>query len=156
MKNNIIETIMGSVVLLVASFFLVFAYKTSGFEKGDANLYNATFDRIDGLVIGSEVRMSGVKVGIVRDLSIEEKTYLAKVNFTVDKSIKLPQDTSAEISSNGLLGGKYLALVPGGADEDLRPGATITHTQSAVNLEALIGQVIFSNSSKKEDTEEKK
>tara|TARA_R110002095_G_scaffold195479_2_gene174099 strand:+ start:3110 stop:3583 length:474 start_codon:yes stop_codon:yes gene_type:complete len=157
MKNNVIETLMGAIVLFVAGFFFVFAYQNSGSKVIDSVEYSADFDRVDGVVVGSDVRMSGVKVGIISALTIDPKTYLAKVSFTVDKSIKLPKDSSAEVVSDGLLGGKYLAIVPGGDETFLAAGNTIIHTQSSVNLEALIGQLIFSQKPKKrsENSEEK-
>lgn len=148
MKNNTIETLMGAVVLLVAGFFFVFAYQNSGSKVIDSVEYSAAFDRVDGIVVGSDVRMSGVKVGTISALIIDPQTYLAKVSFTVNKSIRLPKDTSAEVVSDGLLGGKYLAIVPGGDDAFLAAGNTIIHTQSSVNLEALIGQLIFSQKPK--------
>lgn len=151
MKHNIIETIMGAVVLIISGFFIIFAYRTSGFENNNKVEYYARFDRIDGLVIGSDVRVSGIKVGSVKDVAVDSQTYLAKVTFTVDPMIHLPKDTSAEIASEGLLGGKFLALVPGGEDVYLKPREEIKHTQSAVSLESLIGQLIFSN--KKEQPE---
>lgn len=149
MKNNTIETLTGAIVLAVATFFFVYAYQHSGSEKVDSFEYYATFDRVDGLVKGSDVRMSGVKVGTITALDIEKETYLANISFAIDKGIKLPKDTSAEVVSDGLLGGKYLALVPGGDEKYLVEGNTIIHTQSSVNLESLIGQLIFSNKSSK-------
>ncbi len=148
MKNNIVETLMGAVVLLVAGFFFVFAYQNSGSQVIDSVEYSAAFDRVDGVIVGSDVRMSGVKVGTISALTIDPQTYLAKVSFTVDKNIKLPKDSSAEVVSDGLLGGKYLAIVPGGDEAFLAAGNTIIHTQSSVNLEALIGQLIFSQKPK--------
>jgi phospholipid/cholesterol/gamma-HCH transport system substrate-binding protein len=88
--------------------------------------------------------MAGVKVGTVIGTSIDPQTYLADVNFTVSNAIKLPTDSSAEISSDGLLGGKYLSLVPGGADAMIKPGGRVTITQSSVSLEELLGKFIFS------------
>ena len=147
MKNNIIETILGAVVLLVAGLFFAYAYENSGSEKISSFEYHATFDRVDGIIKGSDVRMSGVKIGIISALDIEKDTYLAKISFKIDQEIKLPKDTSAEVVSDGLLGGKYLALVPGGDENYLQENDTIIHTQSSVNLEALIGQLIFSKKS---------
>jgi phospholipid/cholesterol/gamma-HCH transport system substrate-binding protein len=153
MKHNAIETIMGAVVLVIAAFFIILAYKTSGFENDNNIAYSAHFDRIDGLVIGSDVRISGIKVGTVKEAIVDPTTYLAKVIFTVDPKIQLPKDSSAEIVSDGLLGGKFIALVPGGDTALVEPGGRITHTQSSVSLESLIGQFIFS--SKKEGEEKK-
>ena len=154
MKNNLIEILMGAVVLIVAGLFFGFAYKTSGIEKSDSYSYQARFNRIDGLFTGADVRMGGVKVGVINSAKIIPETYLVLVTFTVDKTVKLPADSSAEIASDGLLGGKYLSVVAGGADEFLPEGGQIMHTQSAVNLESLIGQLIFSNKSKESQTEE--
>lgn len=151
MKNNLIETIMGAVVLTVAGFFLVFAYTSSGYQKTNGATYVARFDRVDGINVGSEVRMSGVKVGTVDRMRIDPKTFLAEINFSVDKAIKLPKDSSAEIISGGLLGDKYVALVPGGEEEILEPGAEVTYTQASVSLEAMIGQLIFSKKEEKTD-----
>lgn len=152
MKHNAVETIMGAVVLVIAALFIIFAYRTSGFDNDDNVEYNASFDRIDGLVVGSDVRVSGIKVGNVKDVVVDPKTYLAKVIFTVDPQIKLPQDSSAEIASEGLLGGKFIAIVPGGAPSFVQPGGAITHTQSSVNLESLIGQLIFSSKKESESS----
>ncbi|MFN7710615.1 MAG: outer membrane lipid asymmetry maintenance protein MlaD [Holosporales bacterium] len=153
MRHNLIETIMGGVVLLIAGFFLVFAYSSSGYKQRDGYGYFAQFDRIDGLNQGADVKISGVKVGVVRSLAIDPTTFLAKIEFTVAPDIKLPADSSAEIISDGLMGGKYVALVPGGDEANLKPGDQIKHTQSSVSLEGMIGQLIFSNKggAKKED-----
>ena len=154
MKNNSVETLMGAIVLAVATFFFIYAYQNSGSESVASFEYHATFDRVDGLVKGSDVRMSGVKIGTISALDIEKETYLAKLSFKIDKNLKLPKDSSAEVVSDGLLGGKYLAIVPGGDEKYLNEGNTIIHTQSSVNLESLIGQLIFSNKSKKSSPEE--
>ena len=149
MKNNALETIMGAVVLVVAAFFLTFAYRSSGYHDQGGQLFTARFDRVDGLQVGSDVRVSGVKVGIVKEISVDPKTFLAQVTMSVTNTVLLPKDSSAEIITDGLLGGKYLALVPGGDEVNLKSGDMITHTQSSVSLEAMIGQLIFSN--KKDD-----
>jgi phospholipid/cholesterol/gamma-HCH transport system substrate-binding protein len=151
MKHNAIETIMGAVVLVIAGFFIVFAYRTSGFDDDHKVAYYANFDRIDGLVVGADVRISGIKVGIIKTTEVDPKTYLAKVVFTVDPQIKLPKDSSAEIASEGLLGGKFIAIVPGGDTAFIQPGGIINYTQSSVNLESLIGQLIFSSKKEGED-----
>ena len=146
MQRNVMETVMGAVVLVVAALFLIVAYTSSG-VRGVSNGYNvmARFDRIDGISSGSDVRMSGIKVGTVSDEVLDPKTYLAELHMTIDGTIKLPTDSSAEIVSSGLLGEKFVALVPGGAPEMLGEGGLIRYTQSPVSLENMIGQLIFSN-----------
>jgi phospholipid/cholesterol/gamma-HCH transport system substrate-binding protein len=148
MKHNLIETLMGAVVLCIAGLFLAIGYQ-SGYGQTTAGItYEATFDRIDGLVVGADVKISGVKVGTVASVSVDPKSYLATVKLRINEQMRLPKDTSAEIVSEGLLGGKFMALVPGGDEDFIAPGGAIVHTQSSVNLESLIGQLIFS---KKDD-----
>lgn len=145
MKRNVIETVLGAVVLFVAGFFLVFSYQTS--NVGAVNGYNlvAHFSGIGGLRPGDEVQISGVKIGTVTDVSLtQDDTYLALVTITIDNSIHVPSDTVALISSEGLLGGRYMALEPGGDEETLKPGERIRYTQAPQNLEQLLGQFIFS------------
>lgn len=147
MSRNIVETILGAVVLIVALGFLAWAYGRS--EAGDPGGYTlrAKFDRVDGLEIGGDVRISGIKVGQVLAQQLDPVTYRAEVTFSVRDGIEIPSDSSAAIVSTGLLGGKYLALVPGGDDRLLADGGELTLTQSAVNLEDLIGRYIFSQGS---------
>jgi phospholipid/cholesterol/gamma-HCH transport system substrate-binding protein len=144
MSRNIVETILGAVVLAVALGFLAWAYGRS--DAGDPGGYTLTakFDRVDGLETGGDVRISGIKVGQVLSQQLDPQTYQARVTFSVRDGIELPADSSAAVVSSGLLGGKYLALVPGGDERLLEGGGEITLTQSSVNLEDLIGRYIFS------------
>ncbi|GAB0115241.1 outer membrane lipid asymmetry maintenance protein MlaD [Acidisoma sp. C75] len=143
-RRNAAEVLAGLVVLVVAAGFLAYALATSGAASIPGNIYTASFDRIDGLSVGSDVRMAGVKVGTVTETAIDPQTYLAKVDFTVAKDIALPTDSSAAIASQSLLGGKYLSLVPGGSETMIKPGGAITVTQGSVSLEDLLGKFIFS------------
>jgi phospholipid/cholesterol/gamma-HCH transport system substrate-binding protein len=143
MSRNLLETLLGAIVLAVALVFLFFAYTSSQLDQQDGYPLIARFDRVDGLERGSDVRISGIRVGAVTDQTLDPETYRAQVRFTVREDVQLPADTSAAVVSNGLLGGKYLNLVPGGDTEMLGPGDEVTLTQSAVNLEDLIGQMIF-------------
>ena len=144
MSRNILETLLGAVVLIVAVGFLVFAYRSSQVQQNGGYELIARFDKVDGLEPGSDVLISGIKVGSVLDQSLDAETYRAEVRFSLREDVRVPADTSAAVVSNGLLGGKYLALVPGGDIEMLEPGGEVTLTQSAVNLEDLIGHMIFS------------
>ena len=152
MQHNLIETVMGMVVLVIAGFFLVFAYLSSQIDAPNGYSLTARFSRIDGVQTGTDVRLSGVKVGTVTKIVIDPDTYLAVVDMGLDRTIKLPKDTSAEIVTNGLLGSKYIAVVPGGDETYLTDGDEITYTQAAISLESMIGQLIFS---KKDDEKEK-
>jgi phospholipid/cholesterol/gamma-HCH transport system substrate-binding protein len=147
MTRNLLETLLGAIVLIVAIVFLVFAYSAA--QLGDESGYElvAQFDRVDGLQPGSDVRISGIKVGTVIDQNLDPTTYRAEVRFTMREDVELPAETSAAVVSDGLLGGKYLALVPGGDIEMLEPGDEVALTQSAINFEDLIGHFIFSQGS---------
>ncbi|MFK7839861.1 MAG: outer membrane lipid asymmetry maintenance protein MlaD [Bdellovibrionales bacterium] len=145
MKRNIVETVLGAVVLLVAGIFLAFSMRAGDVgASGGGYEINADFSGIGGLSIGDEVQISGVKVGTVSDVSLNEDTFLARVSMVVDDNLKLPTDTAALISSESLLGGKFLALEPGADEEILPPGGRIQYTQAPQNLEQLLGQFIFS------------
>lgn len=148
MRRNLIETILGGVVLVVAALFLVFAYTSTGIHAVTGYELFAKFDRIDGLHNGGDVRMSGIKIGTVTNQSIDPETYLAIVRFSVDPSIKLPLDSAAEIVSDGLLGGKYLSLVPGAEEKMIKAGGEVKFTQSPLNLESLISKFMFSSPEK--------
>lgn len=144
MKGNVIETVMGAVVLVVAALFLFFAYNTSQFRSVTGYELSANFEHIDGIRDGSDVRISGIKVGSVLSTTLDPKTFLATVKMSVEPNVKLPDDSVAEIVSSSLLGDKYMSLVPGGSDNDIPPGGQIKYTQSSVSLEHLIGQMMFS------------
>jgi phospholipid/cholesterol/gamma-HCH transport system substrate-binding protein len=144
MKGNVIETVLGAVVLVVAALFLVFAYRTSQLRTVPGYQVTADFTRIDGIRQGSDVRISGIKIGSVLAEELDPKTFLATVRMSIDPKVQLPDDTVAEIVSAGLLGDKYLSLVPGGSDKVIPPGGKIKYTQASVSLESLIGQTIFS------------
>lgn len=152
MRQNILETFMGTIVLIFAIALLTFAYTSSKSSITKGYPITAKFDRIDGLVVGSDVKMSGIKVGTISNVILDPKTYLAVVTMTLNPTVKLPTDTAAEVSSDGLLGGKFMALVPGGADEILPPHGEILYTQSSVNLESLIGKVMFGKDKEKDKT----
>lgn len=144
MSRNVIETVMGAVVLAVAALFLVFAYSATDFSVSDGYEVVARFDRVDGLQAGGDVRISGVKVGTIVSQNLDPKTFLAEVHMSIDPSVSLPTDTVAVVASESLLGGKYLALEPGGAPDTIPPGGRIDYTQSTPGLEQLLGQVIYS------------
>jgi phospholipid/cholesterol/gamma-HCH transport system substrate-binding protein len=143
-RRNAAEILAGLAVIIVAAGFLAYALATSGSAGVPGYTLSAEFDRIDGLGVGSDVRMAGVKIGAVTATTIDPRTYLATVDFTVQNDIQLPTDSSAAIASQSLLGGKYLALVPGGAEQMIKPGGRVTITQGSVSLEDLLGKFIFS------------
>jgi phospholipid/cholesterol/gamma-HCH transport system substrate-binding protein len=149
-RHSAVEIATGAAVLLVAGGFLVFAVANTGQKFGEEGYrLNAAFDHVDGLTVGADVRIAGVKIGTIQSIKLDPKTYLADVAFTVQDDVKLTDDSSATVSTDGLLGGKYLALATGGDDKFLKPGGTVTITQGSVNLEALIGKYIFGSTGNK-------
>jgi phospholipid/cholesterol/gamma-HCH transport system substrate-binding protein len=144
MSRNMIETVLGAVVLVVAAVFLFFAYTASQVRAVPGYEITARFDSIDGIRVGSDVRIAGVKVGSVVGDQLNPKTYLVTVRMSIAPEYKLPEDTVAEIVSSSLLGDKYMSLVPGGSEETISPGGRIKYTQAPVSLENLIGQMIYS------------
>lgn len=148
MSSNIIETVIGAVVLAFAAIFLVFAYRTADIAPSQGGIeLTAAFDNVDGLTIGSDVRMSGIKVGAITSQKLDPKSYRAIVSISLNSGVELPEDSSAKITSSGLLGSNYMALQPGGSEDMLKEGGVISYTQSALNLQDLIGQAIFNSSS---------
>jgi phospholipid/cholesterol/gamma-HCH transport system substrate-binding protein len=151
MRRNLIETVMGAVVLVVAALFIVFAYSKAEVGAVDGYTIKAKFDRIDGIRPGTDVRMSGIKVGTVTSSELDPKTYLAVVRMSIRTDVKVPEDTSIAVSADGLLGDKFLALSPGGAEDMLPDGGEITTTQGSIDLMSIIGQLIFSQTGKDDE-----
>ena len=151
MKRNIIETVLGALVLLVAGAFLL--YGSSATTAGEVSGYPiiAKFNEVGALQKGDDVRIGGVKVGSVESITLDAKSYRANVNLSIMDDVKIPADSSARISSEGLMGGAYVAIDVGGDDDALERGSNIIYTQDAQNLEQLLGKFIFSLGDAKKD-----
>lgn len=134
---------MGALVLVVAGVFLFYAYSTSEIGKGGGYEVIARFTTVGGLKPGSDVRMSGIKVGTVSSQILDPKSYLAEVTLSIDESILLPVDSSAAVASEGLLGGNYVDLVPGAEEQTLKPGERIELTQDAVDFVQMLSKFMF-------------
>jgi phospholipid/cholesterol/gamma-HCH transport system substrate-binding protein len=143
MKRSVIETILGGVVLLVAVVFFVFAYTSSDIQPVHGYTVTARFNAVDGLISGSDVRIGGVRVGSVTHMEIDQEAYQAVVKMVIQSNIQLPEDTMAVISSDGLLGGKYVRLEPGSSPIKLGDGGVVQKTKDVVSLEEMLGKVIF-------------
>ena len=149
MKRNVIETVMGGVVLLIAVIFFFFAYSSANVGRVDGYVVIVKFNRVDGINVGSDVRLSGIKVGSVIDQQLDPHTYLAVLRLSISNRIKLPTDTSAKIQSDSLLSANYVALEPGADETMLADGGEITYSQDPINLSDLIGRFIFGAGEKK-------
>lgn len=146
MQKNILETIVGAVVLIVAVGFLVFAYRGSdmGMDASGGYTVKARFANATGIGTGSDVRVGGIKVGVVSDMRLDPETYEALAFLHIADTVKIPADSSAAIVGTGLLGEKFVQLTPGAEEKMLTGGGAITYTQSSVSIEELIGKFVFS------------
>lgn len=146
MRRNMIETVMGAVVLLVAVAFIVFAFRSASLSNAGRDGYQVTveFSDASGLAAGTDVRMAGVKIGTVVEQRLNPDTYFAVVTLGISETVRLPSDSSARIIPDGLLGGNYVALEPGGAEDYIADGGRILYAQGSVNVVDLLGRFIFS------------
>jgi phospholipid/cholesterol/gamma-HCH transport system substrate-binding protein len=136
------ETGLGALVLLVAAGFLAYALSHAGGISGGGYPLKASFGEVGSLAPGATVTVAGVKVGEVASVALDPKTFLARTVLTIDPKVHLPSDSSVKITQDSLLGGQHLAIEPGGAADNLRPGASFQNTQGAVDLFGLIGSVL--------------
>ena len=147
MGRNIVETIVGALVLVVAGVFVFYAFAKSDRSGPSGYEIIARFDRIDGLKRGADVTLSGVKVGTVTGFDLDRKTYQAVVRMLVSSNVSLPADTHAKIVSESLLGGMVVVLEPGGDAKMLPAGGEIQVTQGAIPLSELIAKFMFGGTS---------
>ncbi len=141
MNSRTREVLIGAAVVMVGAAMLVHSYGRTG--RADVNGYDlvARFDKADGLGIGGDVRLSGVKVGRVTGQKLDDR-YRAVITMRVAGQVALPEDSAALIQTDGLLGAKYIALQPGADDANLTPGQELRYTQGAVNVQDLLDLII--------------
>lgn len=143
LKENVVEALVGLLVVVVAIWFVLFAYgRTAAGGSGSGYIVSARFPNSTGVSIGTDVRVSGIKIGTVTAQRLDPKTFQAVLQLRVADDVKFPIDSSAAITSEGILGGSYIALTPGGDTAMLKPGDEISDTQGAQDLMALMGQFI--------------
>ena len=139
MSENKTEVIVGGLVLAAAAGFLFYAAQMTGLSTGQSEYeLNASFRSADGVDVGTDVRLAGVKVGRVTDVSLDPETYRAETRFTVRDGIEVPDDSASAVSSEGLLGGNYVEILPGGSPFYFAAGDEIEFTQGSVSLIALL------------------
>ena len=142
MRESLFETLIGVLVVAVAGVFLFFSLQQrSDASPRDSYTLTAKFNRVDGISTGSDVRMAGVKVGTVSDIKLDPKTYKALVTFTMKNGIKVPDDSTAQVLSDGLLGGAYLGIMVGGSFGYIEPGGQIEFTRGSVDLLTVLSEV---------------
>ena len=145
MKYNLIETLMGTLVIIVAIAFLIFGINTNKINTSESIIISAVFDDISGLKIGDNIKISGINVGKIEDLELINETFEAKVIMSIDKSIELPEDSSARITSSSLLGGSHVEIMPGILENHIKENDVIFDTTSSVSFIDMLGKMIFSN-----------
>ena len=154
MKGNFLEAIIGSVVLVVSAFFIYFAVIASGEKIKDGYVLTARFEDVTGLSSGADVKLNGIKIGIVKSLTLD-KDYSAKVEMTIKSQYKIPSDSSVSVSTDGIMGNKFIAISVGYADEKYTPGSEVEDTKSAMNLEKLVDKFISNIGNNSEDEKKK-
>ena len=142
MKENVLEILVGSVVLIVAFVFVIFSLSNTGFQQ-KGKFINAEFGNVAGLKVGDDVLIAGIKVGEVSSNTLDSKSYLAVVKLNLQNNIFIPEDSVAKISSASLLGGQYVEIIPGASDEMLKDDETIYDTRDPVSLTDLLGKAVF-------------
>ena len=144
MNNTSVEAAIGALVIVVAATFFIFAYATSG-QGGVSGGYTllAEFDNVAGVNTGTDVRLAGIKVGTVTGQSLDPKSYQARLSMAINQAVKLSDDSSARVTSEGLLGSTFIALEPGGSETMLADGGQIINTQGAVDIWSLVSEAMF-------------
>ena len=142
LKEHVAEALIGLIVVLFAIGFVSFAWDRTQAGRGDGYLLVAKFPSVAGVTPGTDVKLAGIKVGRVAAQRLDPQSYQAVLELSIDKALKLPIDSSAAITSEGLLGGNFIALNPGAEEMMLKPGEEIVETSGAADLMGLIGSVV--------------
>ena len=144
-SSSRVETIVGAAVVALAVGFFFYASKTAGVGSNVSGGYKviAEFDNAEGINVGTDVRLAGIKIGTVTNQDLNTDNFMARVEMTLDPKISLSDDTAAKITSEGLLGGKFIKLEPGGSETKLAEGSLLTITQGAVDIWSLISSAMF-------------
>ncbi len=140
MSHTGTEVIVGGVVVAAAAGFLIYASQFAGLSGAGSGSYalTANFRSIEGITVGTDIRLAGVKVGTVTSLELNAETFRADAEFSINNGLELPDDTAAVVSSEGLLGGSFVELLPGGSPFNFEPGDEILDTESSVSLISLL------------------
>ena len=148
MSENKTEVTIGALVLAVAVGFVLYVGQTTGISASTGGYQiSAAFRSAEGISTGTDVRLAGVKIGTVTDMALNLETYRADVTFAIQKGIAIPDDSTFVIESEGLLGGQYVEVVPGGSFDYLVDGDEALDTQGAVSLTSLLMKFVASGSS---------
>ena len=148
MRYSSIEILMGAVVLVTAIFFLILGMQSIDKNQTDGYNISLIFGSSAGLKNGDDVKISGINVGKITKLELNQEDYNAKVNIIVNNDIKIPDDSSAKIASSSLLGGNFLDIIPGSSEQNLGPNDIIYDTTDTLSFTDMLGKFIFSGKNK--------
>lgn len=143
MTRNPIEALMGAVVLLVALSFLFFAWHSADLRPVSGYPIHVYFNKVGGLSIGADVRISGVKVGTVSEQQLDTETYRANVQLSILPGVKIPENTVASIAADGFLGDKFVRLEPGDSESTLQPGQALDKSKDFQSVEDMVSELVF-------------
>ncbi|AAV94311.1 outer membrane lipid asymmetry maintenance protein MlaD [Ruegeria pomeroyi] len=147
-SHNMTEVLVGGAVLAAALTFGIYASQATGLSRGTGGYeLAASFRSLEGVTVGTDVRLAGVKIGTVTGVDLNPESYRADTRFTVSEGIQIPDDSAAVISSEGLLGGNFLEIMPGGSAFYFEPGDVIDDTQGAVSLISLLVKFVAGDGS---------
>ena len=147
MSENRAELLVGALVIAVAAGFLAYATSRAGVIQGsDGYSLVASFRSAEGVSVGTDVRLAGVKIGSITGLTLNPQTFRADATLAIRSGVELPDDSSVLIASEGLLGGNFVEIQPGGSAFNFEPGAEIDNTQGAISLIELLSKFVGSGS----------
>jgi phospholipid/cholesterol/gamma-HCH transport system substrate-binding protein len=140
-----LESLVGAAVIALAIGFFFYASKTAGVGGAVSSGYHviAEFDNAEGINVGTDVRLAGIKIGTVTRQNLNPENYMARLELTLDPKVSLSDDTAAKVTSEGLLGAKFISMEPGGSETKLAEGSTMSLTQGAVDIWSLISSAMF-------------
>ena len=147
MSENKAEVALGAVVLAIAIGFVVYVSQSTGLTMGgDSYQIRAGFRTAEGISVGTDVRLAGVKIGAVQDLSLNSETYRAEAVLAIQNDVLIPDDSALTITSEGLLGGHFVEVMPGASFDYLADGGEIIDTQGSVSLVTLLMKFVSGGS----------
>ncbi|HAA91996.1 MAG: outer membrane lipid asymmetry maintenance protein MlaD [Rhodospirillaceae bacterium] len=137
-----VETILGATVLSIIGISVYFAFSATDLKPDEGYKVTAQFNAVDGLVVGGDVRIGGVKIGTVVDQKVDPESFKAVVTMTIRPDVRLTKDTQVRIGNDGLLGGNYIKLEPGGGKKLIGDGAELKKTKDVISLGELLERVL--------------
>ena len=145
MKNNPLETAIGALVVMAAVGFLYYASNVVGIS-GTSDTYdvNASFRSAEGIALGTDVRMAGVKIGSVTEMKLSPTTFRAELIVAIKNIVEIPDDSAIAVTSEGLLGGNFIEIIPGASEFPVENGGEIEDTQGSISFITLLMKFVSS------------